>query len=67
MSERKLARSRDGGVVHRSDCRHARVPWRWADKWPTWVVAETVRSTPWLSACRVCNPLEDSEKETADE
>jgi hypothetical protein len=28
---RNLARSHDGSVIHRASCRHARIPWSWAD------------------------------------
>lgn len=31
-TERHLARSRDGMVIHRDTCRHARMPWHWPDR-----------------------------------
>lgn len=52
-----LARSKDGSVVHRADCLHARVRWRWADGKPLWVVAQTVMEASWLKACRLCKPF----------
>lgn len=57
-----LARSSDGSVVHRADCRHARVPWRWADGKPPWVVADTVRNAPWLKPCRLCKPFDEDSR-----
>ena len=52
---RNLSRSRDGRVIHRSSCRHARAPWPYAD---------TLSDDELLNAklyngyriCRVCEP-----------
>lgn len=57
-----FARSKDGDVVHRASCRHARIPWRWADNKPLWVVAQVVRSTGWLRECGICKPLEEVDR-----
>ena len=52
---RSLARSRDGRVIHRDDCRHARIPWYWADK----VDADEllhVKLRMGYRTCRTCQP-----------
>ena len=51
---RPLARNNDGSVVHAADCRHARVPWNWADRKPDWEVIHTVQTASWLRFCGVC-------------
>jgi hypothetical protein len=50
----KFARSKDGAVVHQATCRHARIPWNWADDKPSWAVVGFVERASWLRLCRVC-------------
>ncbi len=56
MSElRRLARSRDGRVIHRDDCRHARVSWYWPDG----VTADELlnaKLSMGYRTCRTCQP-----------
>jgi hypothetical protein len=52
---RNLARSKDGHVIHRVDCKHARMPWPGADK-----VSDdellSVKLRFGYKVCRVCQP-----------
>jgi hypothetical protein len=57
----KLARSKDGAVVHLASCRHARIPWNWADDKPWWTVAEVIDRTPWLRWCQICSPVHEAD------
>lgn len=55
MRSRNLARSNDGWVIHRTDCRHARVPWPGADKASD---DELLRAKLMIGykVCKVCAP-----------
>jgi hypothetical protein len=55
MSARELARSSDGSVIHRADCRYARAPWRWADE-ATDDQLLRVKLIVGLRVCKVCQP-----------
>ncbi len=55
MSNRHLARSNDGMVIHRRDCRHARIPWYGADRLTDdelW----SVKMVFGYRVCKVCEP-----------
>jgi len=53
--KRKLARSSDGRVIHRDDCRHARAPWYWADG-ATAVELLHAKLSMGYRTCRTCHP-----------
>lgn len=52
---RNLARSNDGRTIHRVDCRHARVPWWWADKATDDEVLWAKLEMGYL-VCKICQP-----------
>ncbi len=52
---RNLARSSDGRVIHRSDCRHARAPWYWADN-ATANELLAAKLNMGYRTCRICQP-----------
>jgi hypothetical protein len=52
---RDLARSADGYVIHRAECRHARAPWNWADR-ATDDQLLRAKLVNGLRVCKVCDP-----------
>ncbi len=54
-SGRDLARSKDGRVIHRSTCRHARAPWPAADRLSDDGLL-AAKFQIGLRVCRVCKP-----------
>ena len=55
MSERHLARSRDGRIIHRADCRHAWAPWPGADTFTDDELLQ-VKLKLGYRICKVCEP-----------
>lgn len=49
-----FARSKDGSIVHKIDCPHARVSWNWADGMTDWEVIGAVLARRWLRLCKKC-------------
>jgi len=55
MTLRHLARSKDGRVIHRENCRHARFPWYAADDLSDDDLL-SVKLNFGYRVCKACNP-----------
>lgn len=57
---RRLARSKDGATIHDASCRHARVPWTYADSLDADQLLD-VKLRMGYRVCKVCQPALHSE------
>lgn len=49
-------RNADGTVVHTASCRHARVPWRYAQDFTDARLVIAVDTMAWMRFCKRCCP-----------
>lgn len=54
-------RNADGTTVHRSTCRHAAIPWQYAEGWTLDRVLHFVGTLSYMRLCRQCVPMSERE------